>query len=213
MFAELGLQQVGLFIVTGILLNLTPGADTVFVVSRAVSGGRRIGVLSALGISSGGVVHCLLVAFGLSSVLLADARLFALVQCAGVIWLVILACQMWRAASTPLATQDNFGRTRGLVVYFQALATNLLNPKVALFFLALLPQFVLTEQASNPVPYLILGALFLCTGTVISVAQALLAAQLSSALRVAGRWQMTQRVCALWLVLLGGWLAVSLLTR
>ena len=85
--------------------------------------------------------------------------------------------------------------------------TNLLNPKVGLFFLALLPQFVLADDAARPEPYLVLGGLFLLSGTAVSVGQAVLAAQWSAALRVGGGWRLTQRVSAVGLGGLALWMA------
>lgn len=199
---------MGVFVASALLLNLTPGVDTVFVVSRAVAAGRAAGLASALGISAGTAIHCLLVAFGLTGALWLVPGVAVGVQLLGAVWLAVLAGVTWRRADAPLAPTGplrpgSLGRCFG-----EALLTNLLNPKVGLFFLAFLPQFVTAERLDTPAPYLLLGAAFLVTGTTVSVAQALLATRLSRALRDRARWRATQRASAAALACLAAFLAL-----
>lgn len=209
MIESIGIHSLGVFIVSSLLLNLTPGVDTVYVVTRAVAGGRTAGIVSAVGISSGSLVHCTLVAFGLSSVLLMAPAAVRGVQVLGVLWLGYIAWLTWRGASLSPVESSRTRIFQPWVLYRQAVVTNLLNPKVGFFFLALLPQFVLTSSADNPVPYLTLGAMFIVSGTLVSVAQALLASRFSTVLRNPRVWATTQRVSACALALLAVWLLVQ----
>lgn len=125
------------------IVTLTPGADTMLVVRSALVRGRRAGLLTVLGIGSGLFVHATLSALGLSLVLMRSARAFELVKAAGALYLVFLGVQALRAAarSTPIAAApaEPAGARRA---YVEGLLTNLLNPKVAIFYLAFLPQFI-----------------------------------------------------------------------
>jgi threonine/homoserine/homoserine lactone efflux protein len=159
-----GIQNYEVFLVASILLNITPGTDTMYIVSRSISQGRAAGVYSALGISAGVVIHTLLAAFGLSILLMQSVFLFQLVKYAGVIYLVYLGIQMLRSkeqlkGSKEVAVQSN------QKLFLQGLITNVTNPKVALFFLAFLPQFIETSAGSvTPIPFLLLGLSFAVTG-------------------------------------------------
>lgn len=148
-----------------LLLNLTPGADTVYILSRSLHQGRAAGVAAVLGIAAGIVVHIVLVALGLAQWVARAPLLFALLQYAGATYLLWLAVQMWRSGGLS-AAGASLPRVSGWQVFRQGLSTNLLNPKIALFFLALLPQFVSPAAASQMGPYLLLGGTFVLTGTV-----------------------------------------------
>jgi RhtB (resistance to homoserine/threonine) family protein len=161
-----GIHNYWLFIVSGLLLNITPGQDTLYIVGRSVSQGRRAGVLSVLGISTGCLVHTLAAAFGLSAVLAASSEAFMVVKFIGAAYLVYLGFQMiFSRASVP--RQLTTGQpARGWIIYRQGILTNLLNPKVALFFLAFLPQFIESGSNTKVVAFLILGLTFIFNGTI-----------------------------------------------
>lgn len=161
----LGTQHLALFVVSGLLLNLTPGQDTLYIVGRTMSQGRRAGLLSVLGIASGSVIHTIAAAFGLSAILAASAMAFTIVKLAGAAYLVYLGVKMLADRSTALAAAREFGRDHGVEIYRAALLTNVLNPKVALFFLAFLPQFVDPQSTSRIASFLFLGAVFIFNGT------------------------------------------------
>jgi len=159
----IGIHNYLLFLVSGFLLNLTPGADTMYIISRSVSQGKRAGVFSAAGISSGSVVHTLLAAFGLSYVLSKSLFLFTTIKLIGVAYLVYLGIKMIGSKSNshfePLApAQSRYGK-----IFVQGMITNVTNPKVALFFLAFLPQFV-DSHVHSPIPFILLGMTFITTG-------------------------------------------------
>ncbi|MED1557050.1 LysE family translocator [Bacillus paramycoides] len=147
---------------TGILLNLIPGADTMYIVGRSISQGRKAGVYSVFGIITGSLVHTLLVAFGLSIILTKSIVLFNTIKVIGVIYLVYLGIKMI-LDKTNVAFQASSNKLNIRKIYLQGLLTSLTNPKVSLFFIAFLPQFIDTK-ASGPMPFIILGLTFTVTG-------------------------------------------------
>ena len=148
------------FVLAVILLNLTPGADSIYILTRSIAQGRQAGFVSALGIMTGLLVHISAVSFGLAQIVAHSPILFAMIQYSGAAYLIYLGIQLWRAPTLTLSGSQTF-HTRTLSTLFkQGMITNLLNPKVLLFFMALLPQFVLPEN-QTPLPFLLLGITFL----------------------------------------------------
>ncbi|MES5845936.1 MULTISPECIES: LysE family translocator [unclassified Bacillus cereus group] len=145
-----------------ILLNLIPGADTMYIVGRSISQGRKAGVYSVFGIITGSLVHTLLVAFGLSIILTKSIVLFNTIKVIGVIYLVYLGIKMI-LDKTNVAFEASSNKLNIRKIYLQGLLTSLTNPKVSLFFIAFLPQFIDTK-ASGPMPFIILGITFTVTG-------------------------------------------------
>ncbi|MBT2645013.1 LysE family translocator [Bacillus sp. ISL-41] len=178
-----GISNFEVFLATAILLNLTPGTDTMYIVSRSISQGRTAGIFSAFGISTGIIVHTLLAAFGLSVILTQSAFLFQTVKIAGAIYLAYLGIQMLTAKSRAheqkaLPIQSN------KKIFFQGMITNVTNPKVALFFLAFLPQFIHADGgAASPIPFIILGLTFTLTGGAWSLLTAYFSSMATSRLR------------------------------
>ena len=138
---------------SGILLNLTPGQDTLYIVGRSVAQGRRAGVLSVLGIVSGSVVHTLAAAFGLSAILATSAQAFLIVKIAGAAYLTYLGLRMVIERSCTREQPAEFRPDSSWAIYRAGVFTNLLNPKVALFFMAFLPQFVAPTADSTIVVF------------------------------------------------------------
>lgn len=162
----LGIHDYWLFVATGVLLNLTPGQDTFYILGSSIAQGRRIGVASALGISAGCIVHTLAAAVGLSAILATSAGAFIAVKLAGAAYLVYLGIRF--LVAPPYATSSS-GRTassHAWKAFWQGIVTNVLNPKVALFFLAFLPQFIDPESPAKIAAFLALGFTFVATGTV-----------------------------------------------
>ncbi|HFK1548817.1 TPA: LysE family translocator [Bacillus albus] len=157
-----GIINYEVFLLTGILLNLIPGADTMYIVGRSISQGRKAGVYSVFGIITGSLVHTLLVAFGLSIILTKSIVLFNTIKVIGVIYLVYLGIKMI-LDKTNVAFQASSNKLNIRKIYVQGLLTSLTNPKVSLFFIAFLPQFIDTK-ASGPMPFIILGLTFTVTG-------------------------------------------------
>lgn len=167
----LGTQNLGLFAFTALVLYATPGVDLLLTLSRTLQGGVRAGLATALGICSGCVVHALAGAFGLAAVLAASALAFSVIKWAGAAYLLWLAFGMLRAALRDAPQDDAAAPAHAAPpgwrrVFMQGFLTNVLNPKVALFFLALLPQFISAGAPSKPLAFLFLGALFVAGGAV-----------------------------------------------
>ncbi len=177
---QFGIINFPAFLLAGILLNLTPGSDTMYILARSVSLGKKAGVLSALGISTGAVVHTVAAACGLSVVLASSATAFLLVKYTGACYLIYLGIKSFLTTSSVSIDQGKIeGGTSYREVYVSGMLTNILNPKVALFFLAFLPQFIITGIENSMLSFLILGATFIVTGTIWCLFLALSASTLS----------------------------------
>lgn len=178
------------FIITAILLNITPGTDTMYIVSRSISQGRKAGIFSALGISAGIVVHTLLAAFGLSLILVQSAFLFNLIKVIGAIYLAYLGIRMLLSKAQG-AGKEHLSKQSHKKIFFQGMITNITNPKVALFFLAFLPQFISTGGgAAGPLPFIILGLTFTFTGTIWCFLTAYFSSMATNRLRTNHRSQL-----------------------
>lgn len=161
-----GIENYFGFLVAGILLNLTPGADTIYILTRSISQGKRAGIYSVLGISTGVLVHTVLASFGLSIILAKSVFAYNLVRYVGVAYLFYLGVRMIIEKNNLFDNKDQKIEGSSLLkIYWQGMLTNVLNPKVALFFLSFLPQFINPAYATGPLPFLILGFTFLTTGT------------------------------------------------
>lgn len=161
-----GIHDFGFFLVSCVLLNLTPGTDTFYILGRSISQGRRAGVASVLGISSGAMVHTLAAAIGLSALLAASATAFLAVKLLGAAYLVYLGVRMLFAHPTASALPTDFSSSNFFAAYRQGLLTNVLNPKVALFFLAFVPQFISAVSSSKFLAFITLGTCFVITSTI-----------------------------------------------
>jgi len=186
-----GIHDFGLFLVAGVLLNLTPGPDTVYILGRSVAQGREAGVASAFGICLGSIFHTCAAALGLSAILATSALAFAAIKLLGGGYLIFLGIKMLLDRRKQLSLPSSFRRCTTMAAFRQGILTNVLNPKVALFFLAFLPQFI--EPASNMkvAAFLALGLTFVTTGTIWCLVLAWFAAVFSERLRAneaVGQW-------------------------
>jgi threonine/homoserine/homoserine lactone efflux protein len=179
-----GTHDLWLFVLSGLLLNVTPGPDTLYIVGRSSTHGVRAGAVAALGIGAGALVHICAAALGLSAILAASAAAFTAVKIIGAAYLVYVGVSLIRSKSStrspPIASGNRPTSMRG--IFFQGFLTNVLNPKVAVFFLAFLPQFVLADAPSKPLAFLFLGAIFDFNGTIWNLLVAWSAARISSRL-------------------------------
>ncbi|WMW64929.1 LysE family translocator [Nitratidesulfovibrio liaohensis] len=201
-----GVHDIWLFVVSGLLLNITPGPDMLYIIARSTTGGThglRAGVAAALGIGAGCSVHIAAAAFGLSAVLTTSATAFTVVKLLGAAYLLYMGCTMLLArkgtartaapgsldAAAPGGHEQAGASTaqppqatlRG--VFAQGFLTNALNPKVALFFLAFLPQFVDgggTGAPPSSLAFLVLGCIFTINGTLVNLLVAWGASRLGS---------------------------------
>jgi threonine/homoserine/homoserine lactone efflux protein len=176
------LHSLLLFAGAGLLLNITPGPDLLYILGRSVSQGRPAGVVSALGIGAGIVFHVLAAALGLSALLLALPMGYDVVRWVGAAYLVFLGVRALRSRGSSLEVQE-LAATSPRRIFLQGVLTNVLNPKVALFFLAFLPQFA--EPARGPLApqLLLLGSIFAVNATLVCLVFALFAARLGEWLR------------------------------
>jgi RhtB (resistance to homoserine/threonine) family protein len=175
----LPVHDLALFLSAALLLNLTPGPDMLFVAGTSAARGRRAGVLAALGVGLGCALHIVLAAIGLSALLAGSALAFGVLKWAGAAYLVWMGLVMLRARPSPAAPAAPAAPAQAATshgVFWQGALTNALNPKVALFFLAFLPQFVEAGAAHQAWAFVALGLLFTSSGTLVNVVVALAAA-------------------------------------
>lgn len=179
-----GIHELWLFVLSGLLLNITPGPDTAYIIGRSIQLGWRGGAAAAVGISCGCLVHVLGAAIGLSALLMASSTAFSILKIAGAAYLLFTGVQMLLSRSRPLADVSVEGGATSLwSVFWQGALTNVLNPKVALFFLAFLPQFVDGGSEHKMLAFLLLGAVFIFNGTLWCLAIAAFAARAATRIR------------------------------
>ena len=175
-----GISDFGLFFDAVLLLNATPGPDTAYIVGRSIAQGRLAGLMSALGISAGCCVHALASAIGLSALLAASATTFTLIKLAGGAYLIYLGIRMMMTKPAAIAATAARAQARSLqMIFWQALVTNVLNPKVILFFLAFIPQFVRADTPQKTAAFLLLGFSFAVISMVWNSGTAFLAGTLA----------------------------------
>jgi threonine/homoserine/homoserine lactone efflux protein len=181
----LGIHDLWLFVVSGLLLNIAPGPDSLLIMSRSATQGWRAGLAATWGIGAGVYVHVLAAAFGLSALLATSATAFTVVKVVGAAYLVWMGLGMLRAraaASADAAPAPKPARYRD--IFAQGFLTNVLNPKVALFFLAFVPQFIAPDAPSKPLAFIVLGVIFNFNGMLWCHALALSTAFASRRLQV-----------------------------
>ncbi len=178
----LGIHGYGLFMASGLLLNLTPGQDTMFILGRSLTGGLRSGIAAAVGIAIGTLCHTLAAALGLSAILATSALAFSIVKLAGAAYLIFLGAKLLisRSVAAPPAGPSGASGVDPRSAMRQGILTNVLNPKVALFFLAFLPQFIEPASTTKTLAFLVLGATFITTGFLWCLVVAFTAARLQS---------------------------------
>ena len=178
-----GIHDFELFLAAGILLNLTPGPDTAYILGRSIAQGREAGIASALGISIGSIFHTCAAALGLSAILATSAFAFSAIKLLGGAYLVFLGIKMLLDRRKQLSLPANFRRRTTIAAFRQGVLTNILNPKVALFFLAFLPQFIDPASNAKIMAFVTLGLTFVTTGTIWCLILAWFASAFSKRLR------------------------------
>lgn len=169
------------FALASLALNIVPGADMTFVAASAARGGRRVGLAAALGIGAGCLIHIVAAAVGLSALIAASAQAFTLLKWLGAAYLLYMA---WGLLRTPAFSSNEPASVLTAAQAFRSGAlVNLLNPKVGLFFLAFLPQFIDAGAPDATLAILLLGLWFDVSGTLVNVVVALAAAGAAGSLR------------------------------
>ena len=187
----LGIHEIWLFIVSGLLLNVTPGPDTAYIIGRSIQLGWRGGVAAALGIGAGCLIHVSAAAIGLSALLAASSAAFALVKWAGAAYLCFIGVKMLLSRQPVPVAMSGSDAVSLRQVFVQGALTNALNPKVALFFLAFLPQFVAADSPHKATAFALLGLIFVFNGTLWCLGVAAFAANAAGRIRQSGqalRW-------------------------
>ena len=173
-----------LFLSAAMALNLSPGPDLFFVLARTLAHGRQVGMAAVCGVCSGAMVHVVAAALGLSLLLSAAPWLFSVLQYVGGAYLVYLGVGMWRSAGAALLPRPDAARRTTLVqTFWQGVLVDVLNPKVILFFLAFLPQFVRADHGSAGAQLLLLGTLVVCGAFLVEALAVLAADRLTAWLR------------------------------
>ena len=176
----LGIENFYLFLIAGLAVNFTPGPDMLYVTARSVGQGRKAGLVSALAIGTGCLVHILAAALGLSAIVGYSATAFMIIKMAGAAYLIYLGIRTWLDAGRPVEAKEiTVDPLRK--VFAQGVMVDVLNPKVALFFLAFLPQFASPSSEWFTVQIVVLGLVFNTTGTIVNSMVALIAG-------AAGNW-------------------------
>jgi threonine/homoserine/homoserine lactone efflux protein len=200
----LGIHHYWLFIATAVVLILTPGQDTFFILGRSIASGRPAGIAAALGISAGTVLHTCAAALGLSALLAASPQAFMAVKLAGAAYLLYIGVRTLLSRTTAVAGADARSPGDGRWPAFrQGIVTNLLNPKVALFFLALMPQFISGNSTSKVGAFLVLGLSFVTLGLAWCTTLAIGAASLRRAF-------LRRRSLASWMNRIAGTMFIAL---
>lgn len=185
----LGIHELWLFIISGLLLNITPGPDTAYIIGRSVQFGWRGGAAAALGVATGCLVHVFGAAIGLSALLAASSAAFMLVKWIGAAYLCWMGLKMLLSRPQQSVGDPPAGSAAMALrqVFLQGALTNVLNPKVALFFLAFLPQFVSSDSPHKAAAFLALGLIFVFNGTLWCLGVAAFAASAAGRIRQSGK--------------------------
>ncbi|MBW4545992.1 MAG: LysE family translocator [Symplocastrum torsivum CPER-KK1] len=183
---------LAVFMIAALTLNVTPGPNMLYVTTRSLGQGRKAGVVSAIGIGVGNLVHTLAAALGLSALLMSSAIAYSVVKYVGAAYLIYLGVRMIlkNEHNSSLTTLTDASLRR---IFSQAIATSVLNPKVALFFIAFLPQFANPSQGSVALQIAVLGALFSTTGTIVNTTVALLSGSFGDWLQTRPRFSQFQQ--------------------
>ena len=201
-----GIHDLALFIAAGLLLNITPGPDMAYIAARAAAGGFRDGAAATLGITSGCLVHTIAAALGLSALLAASTAAFEIVKWIGAAYLLYLGVKLLAAsmrAQSALGARPLLPPAPPWKILREGFVINVFNPKVALFFLALLPQFIGTDAPSKAVSFVLLGCLFNFNSLFVNLPVAWLASRAGRSFRESARtarW-LTGAVGALFMLL------------
>jgi threonine/homoserine/homoserine lactone efflux protein len=180
-----GIHDLPLFVISGLLLNIMPGPDSLLVMTRSATQGWRAGCAAALGIGAGVFVHVFAAALGLSAVLATSAAAFTAVKLVGAAYILYMAFGLLKSKKrdgemAPPPVQPLPYRK----IFAQGFLTNVLNPKVAVFFLAFVPQFISADAPNKALAFIILGCIFNINGTLWCNALALFTAKASERVKV-----------------------------
>ncbi len=191
------------FAVSSLLLIATPGPNMIFIISRSIGYGRREGIVSALGVDSGSVIHVIAAVVGLSALLASSAVAFQIIKYLGAAYLIYLGIRVLLSPAQSIEGQAVADKSLRQV-YYQGVITNVLNPKAAIFFLAFFPQFVDASKGSVTIQILYLGVVFILLGVIVDIIVALISGTISGWLRSnTGFWRIQKYVSGCIYIALG----------
>ncbi len=176
------LSTLAVFLPAALILNLTPGSDFLYCLGQGIKGGPLCGVSASFGIATGSLIHCLLAAFGLSAVFALYPVAFEVLRWSGVCYLLWLAYQTVQESGSLIIPEEGEIR-KWLPAWRDGVMVNLLNPKVAIFILAFIPQFIVAAKGNPILQFLILGLVFNFSGTSVNAVVGLSGARLGNWLR------------------------------
>ena len=199
----ISLDDFLLFAFASLVLNITPGNDMLYVATRSASQGVKAGIVSSLGIAGGCIVHLLAAVIGLSAIIANSAIAFNIIKYIGAAYLVYLGIKSFLGKQNKFSLNDKIEKKPLPKLFWQGVFTNVLNPKVALFFLAFLPQFIHPEKGNTALQILLLGLWFNFSGTIINIIVAMLFGKL-------GNWLADKQSFIKWQNKITGFLLVRL---
>jgi threonine/homoserine/homoserine lactone efflux protein len=200
----MNIEHFWVFAVAALMLNLTPGNDMLYVAARSASQGTKAGIVSSLGIMFGCMVHIIAAVIGLSAIIAGSAVAFNIVKYLGAAYLIYIGVRSILNKKKSLGLKKNIKALSYRTIFFQGFATNVLNPKVALFFLAFLPQFINIDTGNTALQILFLGSWFDVGGTLVNIVVAVLFGRISIWLSQSPRFvQWQERITGAMLIGLG----------
>ncbi|HWB25810.1 MAG TPA: LysE family translocator [Chitinophagaceae bacterium] len=204
------LHNLWLFAIASFMLNITPGNDMLYVATRSANRGVKAGIVSSLGIFAGCMVHILAAVIGLSALIAQSAVAFNVIKYIGAAYLIYLGVRALLSKARAFNIEAKQVKSTYRKIFWQGVLTNVLNPKVALFFLAFLPQFINIPGGHSWIQILLLGAWFDVGGTLVNIIVAILFGRLGNWFSRSGRFQKWQNKIT-GLILIG--LGVKVATR
>ena len=206
----MNIHDLGLFAFAALMLNITPGNDMLFVITRSTGQGVKAGIICALGIMAGCMVHIIAAVIGLSAIIVSSALAFNIIKYIGAAYLVYLGIISIMSKRKSFEIDNHVQQQSYKKLFWQGVVTNVLNPKVALFFLAFLPQFVDVRTSGAQWQILFLGVWFDVSGTIVNVVVALLFGKIGWILNKSPRFvQWQERFTGAVLIALGVKVALS----
>ena len=199
----ISLNDFLLFALATLVLNITPGNDMLYVATRSTSQGIKAGIVSALGIAGGCIVHLLAAVVGLSAIIANSAVAFDIIKYIGAAYLIYLGIRSFVSKQNKFTINNGIEKKSLPKLFWQGVVTNMLNPKVALFFLAFLPQFIHPEKENTALQILLLGLWFNFSGTIVNIIVALLFGKL-------GNWLADKQAFIKWQNKITGLLLIGL---
>ena len=206
----ISLNDFLIFAIASLVLNITPGNDMLYVAARSTSQGSKAGIVSSLGIMAGCMVHIIAAMVGLSALIAKSAMAFDIIKYAGAAYLIYLGIRTLANKKKYFKINTSIKKLSHQKIFWQGVLTNVLNPKVALFFLAFLPQFININQGSTSLQILFLGTWFNVGGTLVNIFVSLLFGKVGKWLSTSStfiQWQ--ERITGTILIVLGIKVAIS----